>query len=93
MRKQGDSVVLSSKEYEMLSNEYKNLSIKYSDLYDKYNLCKDANKTLKQNVIAARKETAKEILSRIKLYTTDSKTDLIVLINEIAEENGVEVKE
>lgn len=93
MRKQGDAVVLSSKEYEMLSNEYKNLSIKYSDLYDKYNLCKDTNKTLKQNVIAARKETAKDILSRIKLYATDSKTDLIVLINEIAEENGVEVKE
>nr|DAR26314.1 MAG TPA: hypothetical protein [Caudoviricetes sp.] len=56
MRKQGDNVVLSSKEYEMLSNEYRNLEIKYSDLYDKYNLCKDANKTLKQNVIAARKE-------------------------------------
>ena len=40
-----------------------------------------------------RKETAKEILSRIKLYATDSKTDLIILIDEIAEANGVEVKE
>lgn len=40
-----------------------------------------------------RKETAKEILSRIKLYATDSKTDLIVLIDEIAEANGVEVGE
>lgn len=40
-----------------------------------------------------RKETAKEILSRIKLYATDSKTDLIVLIDEIAEANGVEVEE
>ena len=40
-----------------------------------------------------RKETAKEILSRIKLYATDSKADLIVLIDEIAEANGVEVEE
>lgn len=39
-----------------------------------------------------RKETAKEILSRIKLYATDSKTDLIILIDEIAEANGVEVE-
>lgn len=39
-----------------------------------------------------RKETAKEILSRIKLYATDSKTDLIDLINEIANANGVEVE-
>lgn len=56
MRKQGDSVVLSSKEYEMLGDKYRSLEIKYSDLYDKYNLCKNANNTLKQNVIAARKE-------------------------------------
>ena len=40
-----------------------------------------------------RKETAKEILSRIKLYATGSKTDLIVLIDEIAKANGVEVNE
>ena len=40
-----------------------------------------------------RKETAKEILSRIKLYSTNSKTDLIVLIDEIAKANGVEVEE
>lgn len=39
-----------------------------------------------------RKETAKEILSRIKLYATDSKTDLIDLINEIANANGVEIE-
>lgn len=39
-----------------------------------------------------RKETAREILSRIKLYATDSKTDLIDLINEIANANGVEVE-
>ena len=41
----------------------------------------------------AREETAKEILSRIKLYATDSKADLVVLIEEIAEANGVEVEE
>ena len=39
-----------------------------------------------------RKETAKEILSRIKLYATGSKTDLIVLIDEIEKANGVEVE-
>lgn len=35
------------------ANKYKNLEIKYSNLYDKYRLCKDANETLKQNVINA----------------------------------------
>lgn len=56
MREQEDSVVLSREEYKMLDNEYKNLEIKYSNLFDKYRLCKDANETLKQNVITARKE-------------------------------------
>ena len=58
-----DSVVLSREEYEMLANQYKNLEIKYSNLCDNYRLCKDANKTLKQNVIVTRKETAKKILN------------------------------
>ena len=40
-----------------------------------------------------RKETAKEILRRIKLYATDSKADLIALIDEIAKANNIEVKE
>lgn len=60
-----DSVVLSRKEYEMLVNKYKNLEIKYSNLCDKYRLCKDANETLKQNVITARKEATEAI------YNTD----------------------
>lgn len=55
------SVVISREEYEMLVNKYKNLEIKYSNLCDKYRLCKDANETLKQNVITARKETAEAI--------------------------------
>ena len=55
------SVVISREEYEMLANKYKNLEIKYSNLFDKYRLCKDANETLKQNVIMARKETAEAI--------------------------------
>lgn len=55
------SVVISREEYEMLANKYKNLEIKYSNLFDKYRLCKDANETLKQNVITARKETAEAI--------------------------------
>lgn len=58
-----DSVVLSREEYEMLANQYKNLEIKYSNLCDNYRLCKDANKTLKQNIITTRKETAKKILN------------------------------
>lgn len=35
------------------ANKYKNLEIKYSHLCDNYRLCKDANETLKQNVINA----------------------------------------
>lgn len=50
---QEDSVMLSREEYEMLANKYKNLEIKYSHLCDNYRLCKDANETLKQNVINA----------------------------------------
>lgn len=48
-----DSVVLSREEYETLANKYKSLEIKYSNLCDNYKLCKDANETLKQNVINA----------------------------------------
>lgn len=55
------SVVISREEYEMLANKYKNLEIKYSNLSDKYRLCKDANETLKQNVITARKEATEAI--------------------------------
>lgn len=61
MTEQEDNVVLSREEYETLANRYKNLEIKYSHLCGNYRLCKDANETLKQNVIAARKETAKKI--------------------------------
>lgn len=51
------------------------------------------DKARKQAQTDVRKETAREILSRIKLYATDSKTDLIVLIDEIANANGVEVEQ
>lgn len=61
MTEQEDNVVLSREEYETLANRYKNLEIKYSHLCDNYRLCKDANETLKQNVIAAHKETAEKI--------------------------------
>lgn len=50
------AVVLMREEYEMLTNQYRALEIKYSNLCDNYRLCKDANETLKQNVITARKE-------------------------------------
>ena len=55
------SVVISREEYETLANRYKNLEITSRHLCDNYRLCKDANETLKQNVIAARKETAEKI--------------------------------
>ena len=61
-----DSVVLSKEEYEMLANQYKNLEIKYSNLCDNYKLCKDANEMSKRNVVATRKETAREILIEIQ---------------------------
>lgn len=57
------------------ANKYKNLEIKYSNLYDKYRLCKDANETLKQNVITARKETAKEIISAMKTMIINRRAD------------------
>ena len=60
-----DSVVLTKEEYEMLANQYKNLEIKYSNLCDNYRLCKDANETLKQNIIITRKETAEKILNEV----------------------------
>lgn len=60
-----DSVVLSREEYEMLVNQYKSLEIKYSDLCDNYRLCKDANETLKQNIIIIRKEIAEEFYDKV----------------------------
>lgn len=57
------------------ANKYKNLEIKYSHLCDKYRLCKDANETLKQNVITARKETAKEIISAMKTMIINRRAD------------------
>ena len=87
-----DSVVLSKEEYEMLANQYKNLEIKYSNLCDNYRLCKDANETLKQNVIIARKETAKEILNAV-VGAIDNGTffrqNFIFMMNKVY---GVEVE-
>ena len=68
-----DKVVLTREEYEMLVNQYKTLEIKYSNLCDNYRLCKDANETLKQNVIIARKETAREF-AKLVYSTLTNKT-------------------
>lgn len=94
-----DSVVLSREEYEMLANQYKNLEIKYSNLCDNYRLCKDANETLKQNVIITRKETVKEILQEIRGYypidkehCNDSELFILNLCEDIASRYGVEVE-
>lgn len=43
------------------ANKYKNLEIKYSNLCDKYRLCKDANETLKQNVINAGRQKVNKL--------------------------------
>ena len=95
-----DSVVLSREEYEMLANKYKNLEIKYSNLCDNYRLCKDANETLKQNVITTRKKTVKEILQEIRGYypidkehCNDSELFILNLCEDIASRYGVEVEE
>ena len=95
-----DSVVLSREEYEMLANKYKNLEIKYSNLCDNYRLCKDANETLKQNVITTRKKTVKEILQEIRGYypidkkhCNDSELFILNLCEDIASRYGVKVLE
>lgn len=88
-----DSVVLTKEEYEMLANQYKNLEIKYSNLSDNYRLCKDANETLKQNVIIARKETAKEFAEKIKAksYVNDYCREVVEIekIDELLKEYEV----
>ena len=96
-----DSVVLSREEYEMLVNQYKNLEIKYSNLCDNYRLCKDANETLKQNIIIIRKQTAEKILD---LLVPDCKACdenwhsgclclRATLAEKIAKQFGLEIKE
>ena len=80
----------------MLANQYKNLEIKYSNLCDNYRLCKDANETLKQNVITIHKETTKEILDMCKkLYEMcyHKSNAMPRLIEWIKAEYGVEVEE
>lgn len=92
-----DSVVLSKEEYEMLVNQYKNLEIKYSNLSDNYRLCKDANETLKQSVITARKETAtnffKDLIRQADFWgETDMWVSYKTLVT-VAKQYGVEVEE
>lgn len=92
-----DSVVLSKEEYEMHITQYKNLEIKYSNLSDNYRLCKDANETIKQFAVIARKETAKEILSYVgNLYDDcDQRFKLkdYAWHKRLCEKYGVEVEE
>lgn len=92
-----DSVVLSMEEYEMLVNQYKNLEIKYSNLCDNYRLCKDANETLKQNIIITRKETTEKILRDLYSEATSNVSETVELttfqIEQLAKQFGVEIKE
>ena len=65
-------------------------------LSDNYKLCKDANETLRQNVVTTRKETAKEILNMgKKLYEMayHKSNAMPRLIEWIKVEYGVEVEE
>lgn len=91
-----DSVVLSREEYEMLVNQYKNLEIKYSNLCDNYRLCKDANETLKQNIIITSKETAEKILRDLYNEATSNVSETVELttfqIEQLAKQFGVEIK-
>lgn len=90
-----DSVVLTKEEYEMLANQYKNLEIKYSNLSDNYRLCKDANETLKYNIVTTRKETAKEILAY--LWKQRNVIGQLMIFEEdlieLSKQYGVEVEE
>ena len=92
-----DSVVLSVEEYEMLVNQYKNLEIKYSNLCDNYRLCKDANETLKQNIIITRNETAEKILRDLYSEATSNVGETVELttfqIEQLAKQFGVKIKE
>lgn len=104
-----DSVVLSAEEYEMLVNQYKNLEIKYSDLCDNYRLCKDANETLKQNIIITRKEIAEEFYDKVNenicVFQLENKNqefadgyaqaiaDICGRLDQVAKQFGVEIKE
>ena len=92
-----DSVVLSREKYEMLVNQYKNLEIKYSNLCDNYRLCKDANETLKQNIIITRNETAEKILRDLYSEATSNVSETVELttfqIEQFAKQYGVEIKE
>ena len=92
-----DSVVLTKEEYEVLANQYKNLEIKYSNLCDNYRLCKDANETLKQNIIITRNETAEKILRDLYSEATSNVSETVELttfqIEQLAKQFGVEIKE
>lgn len=97
-----DSVVLSREEYEMMANQYKNLEIKYSNLCDNYRLCKDANETLKQNIIITRKEIAEKFVNEtikrkqtlMNPYTDDESECVSTFwIYELAKQFSVEIKE
>lgn len=92
-----NSVVLSGEEYEMLANQYKNLEIKYSNLCDNYRLCKDANETLKQNIIITCNETAEKILRDLYSEATSNVSETVELttfqIEQLAKQYGVEIKE
>ena len=92
-----DSIVLSREKYEMLANQYKNIEIKYSNLCDNYRLCKDANETLKQNIIITRNETAEKILRDLYSEATSNVSETVELITfqieQLAKQYGVEIKE
>ena len=104
-----NSVVLSGEEYEMLVNQYKNLEIKYSNLCDNYRLCKDANETLKQNIIITRKEIAEKFYDKVNenicVFQLENKNqeftdgyaqaiaDICGRLDQVAKQFGVEIKE
>ena len=92
-----DSVVISRDEFEQHANEYKNLSIKYDQVFDKYRLCKDANETLKQKIISARKETAAEILQKLYRRTRNYHGNRCLLTSkdviDIAELYGIKLED
>lgn len=98
-----DKVVLTKEEYEMLLGAQIQLERKHIDLKVHNDICMYENETLKQELVIARKETAREVIAKIIWYAVKhikgrNKDECFIeisfeKIDEIAKEYGVEIEE
>lgn len=90
------SVVLTKEEHTSLINEFNGLQHKYNDICDRYRLCKDANETIKQNLVIKvkemREQTAREIFNKIFALHGNRADIMYFEIEELAKQYGVEVE-